>query len=59
MNVMKQIAVLLAVYNGGDYLRVLLSSLISQTYKEFKVFIHDDGSTDNTRLIIKTYINKR
>lgn len=53
-----KIAVLLCTYNGGNYLSAQIDSLLSQTYKDFTIFIHDDGSTDNTLSIIRSYQEK-
>ena len=47
--------ILLATYNGGLYLEQQLDSLLNQTYSNFKILIRDDGSTDNTKEIIKKY----
>lgn len=52
------IAILLCTYNGDNYLRTQLDSLLDQTYKDFKIYIHDDGSTDETVDIIKEYTSK-
>lgn len=41
-------AILLAVYNGEDYLEEMLTSLQGQTWKNFICYIHDDGSTDRS-----------
>ena len=48
-------AVLLAAYNGQKYIGEQLDSLLAQTVSDFKVFIHDDGSTDGTLGIILDY----
>ena len=55
---MKDIAVLLATYNGGKFLREQLDSLFNQTNQEFRLVIHDDGSTDDTVSIINEYRNR-
>lgn len=55
---MKDIAILLATYNGEKYLRQQLNSLFSQTMQNFRLVIHDDGSTDNTADIINEYREK-
>lgn len=52
---MKNIAILLATYNGGQYLRQQLDSLFAQTNHDFRIVIHDDGSTDDTIDIINEY----
>ena len=45
----------MATYNGEKYLPQQLQSLIDQTYKDFKVIIYDDCSTDSSFDIIKQY----
>lgn len=41
-----RVTVLLAVLNGGDYLREAVESTLSQTYRDFELLLVDDGSTD-------------
>ncbi|MBQ1472698.1 MAG: glycosyltransferase family 2 protein [Lachnospiraceae bacterium] len=55
---MSQVAILLATYNGAAYLRELLDSLENQTRVNFRVWIHDDGSRDETIDIINEYCNR-
>lgn len=52
---MKDIAVLLATYNGQQYIRQQLDSLFAQTNQDFRLVIHDDGSTDETISILEEY----
>ena len=52
---MRDIAILLATYNGEKFLRQQLDSLFEQTCQEFRLVVHDDGSTDNTVDIINEY----
>lgn len=47
--------VLMATYNGGKYIENQLLSLIGQTFKDWVLYVHDDGSTDETIQIIKKY----
>ena len=49
------IAVLLAAYNGEKYIAQQLDSLIAQTFPDWELFIHDDGSCDATPVILKKY----
>lgn len=51
----KMIDILLATYNGEKYLDLQLFSIVNQTYKEWNLYIHDDGSSDNTVSIIKKW----
>jgi glycosyltransferase involved in cell wall biosynthesis len=49
------IDILLATYNGARYLGEQIQSLLSQTYSNWRLIIRDDGSTDNTLLIIHRF----
>jgi hypothetical protein len=43
-----KISVLMAVHNGGVYLRPAIESLLVQSFPDFEFVIVDDGSTDGT-----------
>ena len=49
------IGICLASCNGEKYIAEQLESIFSQTYQQFKLYIADDRSTDNTVTIIKTF----
>lgn len=53
-----KIAILLATYNSQIYLKEQLDSLLNQSYKDFIVYIRDDGSSDSTIEIVKSYCNR-
>lgn len=53
-----QIDILMATYNGGQFVENQILSVIAQTHKDWRLFIHDDGSTDNTLDIIRDYQKK-
>lgn len=50
-----QVVVLLATYNGQKHLAELLNSLVNQSYKEFIIVAHDDGSDDGTLDLLGEY----
>ena len=50
---MAQIDILMATYNGGMYVKQQILSIIGQSFEDWKLIIHDDGSADNTIGIIK------
>ena len=52
---MHKTAVLLATYNAKAHLAELLDSLMNQTYEDFEIHYHDDGSTDGTLEIMEKY----
>ena len=45
--------ILLATYNGAAYIEEQVRSLIAQTYTQWQLLVHDDGSTDNTIAILQ------
>ncbi len=45
----------LPVYNGGNYLKNVLYSILSQTLKDFELIVSDNASTDDTREICLSY----
>ena len=46
------------VYNTSKYLKKCLDSLVKQNFKDFDIIIVNDGSTDNSKDIIKKYESK-
>lgn len=46
------VCVIMPVYNGSKTLQIALNSLLNQTYKNWICIIVNDGSTDNTKLIL-------
>ena len=50
-----KVEVLLATFNGEKYISELLDSILNQTYKNIKITIHDDGSSDRTLEILRDY----
>lgn len=49
------IAILMATYNGEKFLREQIDSIINQSFKDWTLYIQDDGSSDATRDIIEEY----
>jgi glycosyltransferase involved in cell wall biosynthesis len=49
------IAILLATYNGENFLREQLDSLFFQTCTDFILYVRDDGSSDSTIKILLEY----
>lgn len=45
----------MATYNGAKFLREQLESIVHQTYIDWRLIIRDDGSTDETTVIINDY----
>lgn len=52
------VSIMTPCYNGENYVGRYLDSVLAQTYGNIELAIVDDGSTDNTAAIIKSYIPK-
>lgn len=51
------VLILMASYNGEEYIEEQIQSIMAQTFKNWILWIQDDGSTDRTVNIIKNYMN--
>jgi glycosyltransferase involved in cell wall biosynthesis len=49
------VTVVVPVLNGQDHLRTALDSLLAQTYPAIELLLVDDGSTDDTPAIARSY----
>jgi glycosyltransferase involved in cell wall biosynthesis len=49
------VAVLMATYNGAEFLPQQLDSLAAQTHENWRLWVSDDGSTDATFDILRQY----
>src|SRR6056297_178877 len=54
-----KVSVLLSVYNGEKYLEKAISSILNQTFSDFEFIIIDDGSSDRSPEIIKSFNDNR
>lgn len=55
---MAKVDILLATYNGEEFIAEQLDSILAQSFKDFRILIRDDGSSDNTLKIIQSYAEK-
>lgn len=54
----KKVQILLSSYQGEQFLKEQLDSLLKQSWKNLEILIRDDGSTDGTRKILEDYSGK-
>ncbi|APG75361.1 glycosyltransferase family 2 protein [Lactobacillus delbrueckii] len=50
---MGKVAILMSSYNGEQYIVEQINSLQKQTFKDWHLYIRDDGSKDKTKVIAK------
>ena len=55
---MKTVSIVMCTYNGEQYLREQMDSLLAQTYPIWEIIVQDDVSTDSTWNILTDYAIK-
>jgi len=53
------VSVVIPVYNGERYLAKAITSVLDQTYKNFELIVVDDGSTDKSATIARSFNDDR
>lgn len=56
---MVKVTVLMPVYNGEEYLKDAIDSILNQTFHDFELLIINDGSSDGSLDIINSYQDPR
>src|ERR1700749_3368895 len=54
-----KITVLLPAYNAEKYIAKAICSVLAQTFTDFELLIINDGSTDDTEKIIRSFDDSR
>lgn len=52
------VSIIIPVYNGQKFVRDAIDCALSQTYQNLEIIVINDGSTDNTEKILKSYGDK-
>lgn len=53
-----QIDVVIAVYNGGQFIEAAIASVQTQTWENLRIIVADDGSEDNTVVLVEAMMAK-
>lgn len=55
---MPKISIIIPVYNTGRWLRRCLDSVLTQTWQDYEVVLVDDGSTDDSSIVLDEYAER-
>lgn len=54
-----KVDIVIAAYNAEKSIERCIDSLLKQTYKNIKIIVIDDGSTDSTYKLCKNFVDER
>ena len=54
----KKVSIIIPCYNQGKYVSDAINSALKQTYNDIEIVVFNDGSTDNSSEIIKSFADK-
>lgn len=52
---MARVAVIVPVYNGAETVAEAISSVLAQSYRDFEIVAIDDGSTDSSAVVLRSF----
>jgi glycosyltransferase involved in cell wall biosynthesis len=53
------LSIIIPVYNAGPYIRESIQSILNQTFTDFELLIIDDGSTDDSVAVVRSFTDSR
>ena len=53
------VTVVIPCYNDSEYILEALNSVLLQTFRDYSIIIIDDGSEDETKVILNTIVDER
>ncbi len=55
---MKRVSIIIPCYNQKEYIKEAIESALNQTYPDIEIIVINDGSTDNSAAIIKSFATR-
>ncbi len=55
---MSQVSVIIPTYNRDKFVTKAIDSVLNQSFTDYELIVIDDGSTDDTRTVLKEYSHK-
>ncbi len=56
MNKNIKVTVIIPTYNDSKHITHSIESVFNQSFKDYEIIVIDDGSTDDTKIILKSYV---
>ena len=56
---MPKISVIVPTYNRTRFLPISIKSILAQTFEDYEIIIVDDGSTDDTSTVVRSFSDSR
>lgn len=56
---MKEISIIIPLYNKDKYVKETLKSVLAQTFQDFEIIVVNDGSTDHSERAVKSVKDER
>jgi glycosyltransferase involved in cell wall biosynthesis len=54
-----KVSIVMPVFNADKYLKATIESILNQSYENFELILINDGSTDNSETIIRSFTDNR
>ncbi len=54
-----KVSIIIATHNRAEFLREAINSVLVQSFKDFELIIIDDGSTDDTQMMVSNLSDQR